>query len=63
MREVEPIAAEEVDEGTCDYECDKDADYRVEVETGQTFLTCQSCSTSNYIYARENELLEQEVKA
>jgi len=61
--EPEPIAAERVDSGPCSYECDNDADYRVEVDTGQTFLCCQDCSNQNRIYAKENELLESEVTA
>lgn len=60
----EPMAAEEVadGEGECTYEdCDADADYRVQMDDGATFLICQDCSVENRIYVRENELLELEV--
>lgn len=63
----EPVAAEEVDEGTCSYEdCNEDADYRVEFgnsEDSVTALMCDGCSRSNAIWVRENELLEREVTA
>lgn len=57
-----PVAAtRDVDDEQCMYECENDADYRVELEDGQTFVLCQSCSTENRIYAKENGLLKHEV--
>ena len=59
-----PTAAVEIDaDEDCLYDdCDKQADYLVQIETGTTFLCCQSCSTANRIYVEENDLLEKPVK-
>jgi len=55
----QPVAADRnVDGEGCQYECDNDADYRIQVEGGVIFTCCQSCSVENRIYAKENELLD-----
>ena len=59
-----PVAAtRDIDGEQCMYDCENDADYRVQLEDGQTFVLCQSCSTENRIYAKENDLLKHEVTA
>lgn len=56
-----PDDAERVTEGTCDYECDRAADFRVQLGD-ETFLTCGRCSRQNAIHAEDivewNETLE-----
>ena len=60
----EPLAADEqTADNDCQYEdCESAADYRVQLENGFIFYCCQSCSSQNRIYAKENELLDNEVK-
>ncbi len=54
--------AERVEEGQCEYpECEKSADYRVEVESQQTFLACDDCSQKHRLWIKENEVLKGEV--
>lgn len=57
----EPVAAERISGVECDYDCDNEADWLVEVEGWTGFVCCQSCSVSNRIYAKENELCEVNV--
>ena len=67
--DIEPTAAEQVDEGECDYrDCNNTADYRVQIEAvgsraATTVLMCDDCSRQNHIWVRENELLRREVTA
>lgn len=65
----EPAAAEEVNEGECNYkDCENSADYRVAFEingeqAATTTIICDSCSSRNRIYVQENGLLEYDVKS
>lgn len=55
-------ADRDVDGEGCEFDdCDNDAEYRVEWETGYVTVCCQSCSVANNIYAKENDLLDVEV--
>jgi hypothetical protein len=60
----DPVAAECVSEGTCQYrDCLSDADYRVEWSNGDqrtTSLICDDCSQDNKVWVRENDLLDAE---
>lgn len=66
---VDPVAAEEVEEGDCDYEdCEADADLRVQFEhkfdgslSPETALICDDCDKEHCIWVRANDLLEKEV--
>jgi len=61
-RLIEPVAAEAVFDGNCEYEdCGRGADWLIEVEGGAGFLCCQECSAKNRIYALENDLYKTEV--
>lgn len=60
----EPRAADrQVDDEPCEYEdCNNDADYRVQWDGGTLTYCCQRCSEQNRIYAKENGLLDNEVR-
>jgi hypothetical protein len=59
----EPVAADKaVGDADCDFECDREAEYRVQFDNGHITLCCQSCSIRNRLYAKENDLLENEVR-
>jgi hypothetical protein len=59
----EPVAADQdVGDRDCDFECDRDAEYRVQFDNGHITLCCQPCSVRNRLYAKENDLLDNEVR-
>jgi hypothetical protein len=58
----EPVAADEqVGDADCDFECGRDADYRVQFDNGHITVCCQPCSVRNRLYAKENDLQENDV--
>jgi hypothetical protein len=63
QRAAEPIAAERITGTgmTCMYDCERHADWIVELEDGISFVCCQTCSRQNRIYARENDLYKTDV--